>query len=145
MHIKNPYCTPPDYQALAEAFPSLRPWVMINSDETSSINFTLPEAQRSINSFFLLYTATLLHHDFSLTITLPPDCLCPTVCQNLSYLSMNVFAQDSFTSNALGLSDDCQVKGIDIGTGAAAIYPLLACSLSKTWSMVGTGTNIQSF
>jgi 23S rRNA (adenine1618-N6)-methyltransferase len=32
-----------------------------------------------------------------------------------------------------------QVLGLDIGTGASCIYPLLGCSLRPKWRFVGTG------
>lgn len=36
------------------------------------------------------------------------------------------------------------VRGLDIGTGASAIYPLLACSIEHTWNFVATDIDERS-
>lgn len=35
--------------------------------------------------------------------------------------------------------DEREVLGIDVGTGASCVYPLLGCALHLRWRFVGTG------
>ncbi|KAG6859941.1 hypothetical protein C0995_001617 [Termitomyces sp. Mi166 len=43
-----------------------------------------------------------------------------------------------FVLRYIGGESICAVHGLDIGTGASAIYPLLACSLEPTWKFTAT-------
>ncbi|EDN98956.1 hypothetical protein SS1G_13816 [Sclerotinia sclerotiorum 1980 UF-70] len=54
-------------------------------------------------------TKSLLKRDFHLDLTLPDDRLCPPI------------------------------RGLDIGTGASCIYPLLGCAQRPLWRFTGTG------
>ncbi|KAH9813787.1 hypothetical protein DFH28DRAFT_1083250 [Melampsora americana] len=73
MHPNNPYCaTPPNFAALADSNPALKPFLIDRSDGTTRvcIDFKNPEAIRQLS-------IALLKQDFDLDISLPPDRLCP--------------------------------------------------------------------
>ncbi|KAG1750352.1 S-adenosyl-L-methionine dependent methyltransferase [Suillus paluster] len=124
MHPRNPYNEPLDFADLARRYPPLRPHVFINHTGSSTINFKSLPAQRRL-------TEALFHLDYGLSLTLPDDRLCPPVPNRLNYV---LWLQDIVKSTCV--SDT--VRGLDIGTGASAIYPLLACRIQPTWNFIAT-------
>ncbi|KZT18013.1 hypothetical protein NEOLEDRAFT_1165857 [Neolentinus lepideus HHB14362 ss-1] len=82
-------------------------------------------------------TEALLKRDFNITVQIPDDRLCPPVPNRLNYI---LWLQD-ILSETLG----DQIRGIDIGTGASAIYPLLACRLDSRWRFVATEIDEKSY
>jgi len=90
-----------------------------------TIDFKSVPAQRRL-------TEALLFLDLNVSLALPDDRLCPPVPNRLNYV---LWIQDIVKTFALA---DESVRGIDIGTGASVIYPLLVCRLEPTWSLVGT-------
>ena len=52
---------------------------------------------------------------------IPPDTLCPTVTSRLNYLL--------WIRDVISKTNDDTIIGLDIGTGATCIYPLLGCRL----------------
>ncbi|KAF9215169.1 hypothetical protein BGZ59_002131 [Podila verticillata] len=131
MHPSNPYSNnPPDFAALAQKYPSLKPYVMLKTQQVSgkpsvygAINFRDPLALREL-------TYCLLRNDFSIELDIPLDSLCPAVPNRVNYIC--------WLEDLVGHSEKKTVSGIDVGTGASCIYPLLACVRNKTWQMVGT-------
>ncbi|KAF4548194.1 RNA methyltransferase-like protein [Elsinoe fawcettii] len=86
-------------------------------------------------------TASILRRDFHLSLVLPTDRLCPPVPNRWSYI---LFLCHLFSS----LPGRRPSSGLDIGTGASAIYALLATSssspLPKTLSMHATEIDAHS-
>ncbi|KAF8438425.1 S-adenosyl-L-methionine dependent methyltransferase [Boletus edulis BED1] len=124
MHPRNVYAHPPDFLGLARRYPPLRPHVFL-THIGPTIDFKSATAQRRL-------TEALLYLDFNISFTLPDNRLCPPVPNRLNYV---LWVQDIVKTFVPG--DDI-VRGIDIGTGASAIYPLLACRLEPKWSIVAT-------
>ncbi|KAJ7461731.1 S-adenosyl-L-methionine dependent methyltransferase [Mycena galericulata] len=129
MHPRNPYRIAPDFRQLAKAYPPLQP-CLISSGGGVSINFKDEVSQRRL-------TEALLHRDFDISLNLPENRLCPpvsiTAVNSLNYV---LWIQDLLrTTESL---DHERVLGVDIGTGAAAIYPLLSCKLNQDWSFIAT-------
>lgn len=95
----------------------------------ATIDFHDEEAQRQL-------TQAILHRDFGLSISLPKHRLCPPVPNRLNYV---LWIQDIMHAHRhLQSSPSHIIRGIDVGTGASAIYPLLACKLEPTWEFVAT-------
>ncbi|KAJ3806348.1 S-adenosyl-L-methionine dependent methyltransferase [Lentinula aff. lateritia] len=132
MHPRNIYRDGIDFGELSAVYPPLRKYVGKASNSHNTIDFKDQGAQRCL-------TEALLHRDFKLKIRLSPDRLCPPVPNRLNYI---LWLQDiTFASRYIDKPNThSMVLGLDIGTGASAIYPLLACSLEKSWQFVVSGT-----
>ncbi len=91
------------------------------------LDFTDPAA-------LVALTRALLRVDFGLDWDMPLDRLCPTVTSRLNYLH---WVEDLL---ALSASDGHGgiVRGLDIGTGASCIYPLLGVAMHDDWHFVAT-------
>ncbi|KAL6050980.1 Methyltransferase-like protein 16 [Balamuthia mandrillaris] len=127
MHPENYYRTnKPDFVELAKLYPSFKAHVHITSKGQPNIRWTDPEAVREL-------TCVLLRHDFQIAVELPLDQLCPAVPNRVNYIH--------WLSDLLKHSPDVTsaptITGIDIGTGASCIYPLLGVRL-KGWRFVAT-------
>lgn len=80
----------------------------------------------------------LLDADFGLAWDLPLDRLCPTIPQKLNYIH---WVEDLV---ALRRGDGGGARGIDVGTGASCIYPLLGTAMHANWSFVATEVDERS-
>ncbi|KAF8162434.1 S-adenosyl-L-methionine dependent methyltransferase [Mycena galopus ATCC 62051] len=125
MHPRNPYKTPPDFRQLAKVYPALEPCI-ISYSGSFSIDFKNETSQRRL-------TEALLHRDFGISLDLPLNRLCPPVPNRLNYV---LWIQDIIRTTEFLGNKPC--FGLDIGTGASAIYPLLSCKMNSDWSFVAT-------
>ncbi|KAG6000925.1 hypothetical protein E4U21_004876 [Claviceps maximensis] len=78
-------------------------------------------------------TKTLLRLDFGIKIDLPDDRLCPPVPNRHNYILWLKDLLDTSSYDEPGQKR----TGLDIGTGASCIYPLLGCA-QRPWSFVAT-------
>ena len=90
-------------------------------------------------------TQTLLLHDFGLRWDIPANRLCPTVTNRLNYIHwiedlLEVGKNTKISSDSRSAS----VWGLDVGTGASCIYPLLGCKLHKDWKFWCTEIDSES-
>eukprot|EP00941_MAST-03F_sp_MAST-3F-sp1_P005275 g5275.t1 len=121
----------PDYAALANLYPSLlSEFVNINKNGHARINWSDALANIAVQK-------TLLLHDFQLNCELPIDRLCPTVPSRANYIH---WLQDLL---ALSPASETPRRGIDIGTGASCIYPLLGARIAG-WHFVATEIDADS-
>lgn len=118
MHPRSPFFhADPDFAKLGRKYDALAKYVKGNS-----IDFQCPDAIRALN------TALLLEH-FNLDVILVRDRLCPIVPNRLNYA---LWIEDL-------VAETCDVeviRGIDVGTGASAIYPLLLCRRNTSYEML---------
>ncbi|RHZ86445.1 hypothetical protein Glove_51g70 [Diversispora epigaea] len=127
MHSRNRYRNnPPDFAVLAFKYSSFYPYVKYTKEGKPYIDFKNPEAVREL-------TYCLLRNDFNLILEIPLDSLCPPIPNRLNYIH---WIEDLITISET--RQDRTIYGIDIGTGASCIYPLLACTLNKNWVMLAT-------
>ncbi|KAM8818279.1 RNA N(6)-adenosine-methyltransferase METTL16 isoform 2-T2 [Rhynchonycteris naso] len=126
MHARNRYKDkPPDFAYLASKYPDFKQHVQMNLNGRVSLNFKDPEAVRAL-------TCTLLKEDFGLSIDIPLERLIPTVPLRLNYIH--------WVEDLIGHQDSDKStlrRGIDIGTGASCIYPLLGSTLNG-WYFLAT-------
>ncbi|GAA5932418.1 hypothetical protein JCM1841_001381 [Sporobolomyces salmonicolor] len=117
--LRNPYSTPPDFSSLAHSVPAFAPFLR-KTGKGATIDWQDDKAVRAL-------TSALLTRDFGLQLSLPEDRLCPTVPSRLEYvlwvLKLALLTSDSPSTS----SAPSRLTGLDVGTGASAIYPLLAC------------------
>ncbi|KAG2458891.1 RNA N6-adenosine-methyltransferase mettl16 isoform X2 [Polypterus senegalus] len=121
MHPRNRYKDkPPDFAYLASKYPEFQQHVHTSLTGRVGLNFRDPEAVRAL-------TCTLLKEDFGLTIEIPLERLIPTVPLRLNYIH--------WVEDLVGRQTPC--RGIDIGTGASCIYPLLGATMNG-WYFLAT-------
>ncbi|XP_047450903.1 RNA N6-adenosine-methyltransferase mettl16 [Mugil cephalus] len=122
MHPRNRYKDkPPDFAYLASKYPDFQQHVHTSLAGRPVVNFKEPEAVRAL-------TCTLLKEDFGLTIEIPLERLIPTVPLRLNYIH---WVEDLIDGQKQPR------RGIDIGTGASCIYPLLGATMNG-WYFLAT-------
>ncbi|XP_024865659.1 RNA N6-adenosine-methyltransferase mettl16 isoform X2 [Kryptolebias marmoratus] len=122
MHPRNRYKDkPPDFAYLASKYPDFQQHVHTSLAGRPIVNFKEPEAVRAL-------TCTLLKEDFGLTIEIPLERLIPTVPLRLNYIH---WVEDLIDGQKQPR------RGIDIGTGASCIYPLLGATMNG-WYFLAT-------
>ncbi|RYP02855.1 hypothetical protein DL765_010669 [Monosporascus sp. GIB2] len=90
-------------------------------------------------------TKTLLRLHFGLRVDLPLDRLCPPVPNRHNYI---LWLKDLLDTTSPSYSQiyepERPVEGLDIGTGASLIYPLLACAQRPSWTFIATDVDAKS-
>ncbi|KDQ56197.1 hypothetical protein JAAARDRAFT_133008 [Jaapia argillacea MUCL 33604] len=132
MHQRNPYRQPLDFALLSKNYPSLRSHLIGTHAGTVTIDFKNEASLRCL-------TEALLQLDFGLRLSLAEDRLCPPVPNRLNYI---LWLQDIIDASCLDQTEP--VRGIDIGTGASTIYPLIGCALNPNWFFTGTDIDTTS-
>lgn len=129
MHPRNIYKNPPDFKELALCFPEFKQFVKTELSGKVTFDFKSTEALRVLSR-------TLLQKDFNLDVDIPLNKLIPTIPLRLNYI---LWLEDLLSiSKTKG-----EIKGIDIGTGASCIYPLLAAR-KNGWTMLATEIDEES-
>ncbi|CAH1985585.1 unnamed protein product [Acanthoscelides obtectus] len=129
MHPRNIYKTPPDFKQLAAQFPEFKGFLKLDITGKLTLDFKDTKCLRALSQ-------TLLKKDFGLDVEMPLNKLIPTIPLRLNYI---LWLEDLLSlSNEKGT-----VKGIDIGTGASCVYPLIAAKKNK-WSMLATEVDDES-
>ncbi|KLU82441.1 hypothetical protein MAPG_01513 [Magnaporthiopsis poae ATCC 64411] len=100
--------------------------------KSGQLDFTDPVA-------FLQLTKSTLKRDFGLDIELPADRLCPPIPNRHNYILWLKELLDSSSYDRPG----GRLSGIDIGTGASCIYPLLGCT-QRPWEFIATDLDEKS-
>ena len=133
MHPNNRYRAPHDFPALARTEPALAEYFIVTPDGRTSLDFTDPRAVRLLNG-------ALLRRDFGLRFwDIPRGSLCPGVPGRLDYVHALADLIGARTQ-VQGTDPEQGVIGLDIGTGASLIYPILG-SRTYGWRMVGVDTD----
>lgn len=101
--------------------------------ENGHLDFTEPKAVMQL-------TKTLLSLDFNLKLELPDDRLCPPVPNRHNYILWLKELVDTSSYEPPGRP----ACGLDIGTGASCIYPLLGTTQRPSWRFVATDIDEKS-
>jgi 23S rRNA (adenine1618-N6)-methyltransferase len=114
---------------LAQSYPALQAYILTKPDGDKTIDFASSNAVKALN-------AALLSHYYQIELwDIPAGYLCPPVPGRADYVHYlaDLLALDNLAIVPKGSS----IKGLDIGTGANVIYPIIA-TRSYGWQMVGT-------
>lgn len=114
---------------MVQSYPALRPYLVTKPDGGLSIDFADANAVKTLN-------AALLAHYYQVEFwDIPNGYLCPPVPGRADYV--HYLADLLALDNNAVIPSGKTTKGLDIGTGANLIYPIIA-SRSYGWQMVGT-------
>ncbi|KAK4163375.1 hypothetical protein QBC43DRAFT_345276 [Cladorrhinum sp. PSN259] len=129
-YFRHLYDTEPDFKQLSKQDAEFASVLQKNGQ----LDFTDPAAVMQL-------TKTLLRTDFGLEIELPNDRLCPPVPNRHNYI---LWLKDLLESTSYSPPDSQPVCGLDVGTGASCIYPLLGTVQRSSWHFVATDIDEQS-
>ncbi|MBG6111433.1 23S rRNA (adenine1618-N6)-methyltransferase [Flavobacterium sp. CG_23.5] len=118
-----------NFEELIKENPELKNFVAINEHQIETIDFSNPDAVKSLNK------ALLIHHYDIQDWDIPENYLCPPIPGRADYIH---YIADLLASSNNGIIPEGEtVQGLDIGIGANCIYPLIGNS-AYGWSFVGT-------
>jgi 23S rRNA (adenine1618-N6)-methyltransferase len=118
-----------DLIQLISAVPALKSAIVKNKIGELSINFSDKKSVRLLNT-------ALLKSDYGVDFwAFPKENLCPPIPGRADYIHV--------LNDLLQPKSDQSIKGLDIGTGASLIYPILGKQICN-WQMVGTDISIDS-
>ena len=127
LHPKNRFNKGYNFEELVANNPALKEFVAINKFDTITIDFSNPAAVKELNKALLFSFDKISNWNF------PDENLCPPIPGRLDYIH--------HLSDLL--SDEEEVKVLDIGTGATCIYPLLGAA-AYNWNFVATDIDLDS-
>lgn len=130
MHPKNPHRNGYPMDALCQTYPALKPFLVRAKSGNTSIDFTNPQAVKVLNAALLLHYYRLEYWD------IPEGYLCPPVPGRADYIHGIADLLKS-TGHSEKNEQYHNVRGLDIGVGANAIYPIIGVT-SYDWSFVGS-------
>lgn len=131
LHPRNLHRNSYDFEELISVVPELKHYVFKNDYDTLTINFSIPKAVRLLNKSLLLKYYNVKNWD------IPENNLCPPIPGRADYVH---YLADLLAEENGNIPTGTPVKGLDIGTGANLVYPLIA-NHSYGWEMLGTDIN----
>lgn len=134
LHPRNIHRNSYDFEELIASVPELKHYVFKNDYDTLTINFSLPQAVKLLNKALLLKYYNIKDWD------IPEGNLCPPIPGRADYVH---YIADLLAEENGEIPTGNLVKGLDIGTGANLVYPLIANS-SYGWEIWGTDINRDS-
>jgi len=131
MHPENIHRNGYDFKALMSVNPELKQFVQTNKYGNLSIDFSNHKGVKALNTALLQKYYNIKFWDF------PDSNLTPPVPGRADYL---YYLKDLLNKYRI---DQKPVKILDIGTGAALIYPILGCKLFH-WQFTASDINSRS-
>jgi 23S rRNA (adenine1618-N6)-methyltransferase len=135
LHPRNKNRVPYDLKALEESFPALAHFVQPNKYGDPSIDFSNPKAVKILNQAILAHYYNIKNWNF------PDENLCPPIPGRADYLHYlaDLLAESYGGKNPRG----GKITGLDIGTGATCIYPLLGIA-EYDWNFIASDIDSSS-
>ncbi|MBZ4042575.1 23S rRNA (adenine(1618)-N(6))-methyltransferase RlmF [Flavobacterium hibisci] len=129
LHLRNLHRSRYDFELLISNCPELKPFVSINKYAIETIDFSNPIAVKTLNRALLQTYYDIQNWD------IPENYLCPPIPGRADYV--HYLADLLSGSNNGNIPVGSSVLGLDIGTGANCIYPILGSAIYD-WSFVAT-------
>lgn len=132
MHPRNKHKHGYNFESLVVALPSLSKFTTVTPRGDTSIDFSNKVAVKTLNKALLKHHYNIEHWDIA------DEFLCPPVPGRADY----IHAIADLLANDLDIQTT-KITGLDIGTGANVIYPLLGCAEYK-WQFIGSDVNLKA-
>jgi 23S rRNA (adenine1618-N6)-methyltransferase len=129
MHPRNKHQSRYDLVALSLANPELKAFVKTNTYNDLSINFANPKAVLALNKALLAHEYQIAEWD------IPDQFLCPPIPGRADYIH--------YLADLIDADKSKKIKGLDIGVGANAIYPLIG-HREYGWNFIGADINVSA-
>ena len=135
LHSRNLHRSRYDFKLLIEKCPELKSFVFINEFGNQTIDFSNPQAVKILNKALLTTYYDIQNWD------IPKNYLCPPIPGRADYI--HYIADLLAESNNGNIPTGIEIEGLDIGTGANCIYPIIGNSVYD-WSFVCTDIDEKS-
>ncbi len=129
LHPRNKHRLRYDFEQLILVCPKLAAFVSINKYNNESIDFSNPEAVKTLNKALLKQFYGISNWD------IPVNYLCPPIPGRADYIHYIADLLKSSNNNVLPKGNSISV--LDIGVGANCVYPIIGNS-EYGWRFVGT-------
>ena len=137
-HQRNSFQGVYDIDRLTAAYPALHSHIIIQAHtRRQTVNWSNPESVRALNTA-LLVADYGIHPNYA--EILPIGALFPPVPGRADYIHHIADLLTRSNNNDGNVPMGKQVVGVDVGTGASCIYPILATSVYG-WRMIATEIN----
>lgn len=135
LHPRNRNREPYDLKAMVNAVPELKNHIKPNKYGVESIDFANPISVKLLNK-------ALMHQYYGIKKwNFPDENLCPPIPGRADYL--HNLADLLTENNNNKIPQGSQITGLDIGTGASCIYPILGV-VEYNWNFIATDIDSNS-
>jgi 23S rRNA (adenine1618-N6)-methyltransferase len=129
LHPRNKHRERYDFKQLIAVLPELSSLVSLNAYGDESIDFFNPDAVKMLNKAILIHSYGIKFWD------IPYGYLCPPIPGRADYIH---YMADLLAGKNQGkIPSGHKIKGLDIGTGANCVYPIIG-NKEYDWSFIGT-------
>ena len=129
LHPRNPHRFRYDFEKLTLSFPELQSFIYVNEHDLETIDFSNPDAVKSLNKSILIADYDIQNWD------IPKDYLCPPIPGRADYVHYIADVLAESNNGIIPLGEN--IIGLDIGIGANCIYPIIGYKAYQ-WNFVGT-------
>ena len=129
LHARNQHRFNYDFELLTKACAELSSFVFLNDFGNQTIDFSNPEAVKTLNKSLLAHFYQIKYWD------IPEGYLCPPIPGRADYIH---YAADLLaSSNQQFIPKGKKIKVLDVGVGANCVYPMIGHQ-EYGWSFVGS-------
>ncbi|MBL0025320.1 MAG: 23S rRNA (adenine(1618)-N(6))-methyltransferase RlmF [Saprospiraceae bacterium] len=129
LHKRNQHRMRYDFKSLIKSYPDLKDYIILNKYGEETIDFSNNIAVRMLNS------SLLVHYYGILKWEIPTGYLCPPIPGRADYIH---YVADLLSEKNYGkIPPGKNVRCLDIGVGAACIYPIIGIK-EYNWNFVGS-------